>query len=634
MNLDYRVLGPIEVWADGRQLDIGGSRQRRLLGALVLAGGRPLTAERLIDVVWVGDPPDQARNTLRTYIARARRVLEAGGGEALVTDATGWRLDRSEKALDSARFESALAGARAMSADPIASLASIEEALALWRDHAYSEFSDEEWCAGEAVRLDELRTSAEEERIEAMLGCGLYDDAISELESFVERHPLRDRPRGQLMVALYRAGRQVEAVRSYQDYRRHLDQEVGVEPSDELRTLEQRIIERDPSLRQLAPAGRQLRGYQLGRQIGQGAFGQIYRASQPTLGREVAIKVVRPELADDPEFIRRFDGEAQTIARLEHPHIVPLFDYWREPGGAYLVMRYLRGGTAEQLVESQGALSVSRVARLVDEVGSALATAHADGVVHRDVKPANILFDDQGGSYLGDFGIAAGVGSATVPEVGSLASAVYSSPEQTLLGEAAASSDIYAFGSVLFELLSGEAPFPHDTPMPELMERKRRGAIPRLTEVRPELPEALDEVIRRATAPDPGDRFGEIGELVLAFHWAIASTRGAHPVVPPGLIGRNPYKGLAAFGEADAADFYGRDELVTQLHDHISRSRFLAVVGPSGSGKSSAVRAGLAPRLRADSAYVVSMIPGRHPIDEVWSRPRPTASPILRPSSY
>jgi WD40 repeat protein len=327
--------------------------------------------------------------------------------------------------------------------------------------------------------------------------------------------------------------------------------------------------------------------------------------------------VVRPELADDPDFIRRFDYEAQIIARLEHPHIVPLFDYWREPGGAYLVMRYLRGGTAEQLVESQGALSVSRVSRLVDEVGSALATAHSDGVVHRDVKPANILFDEQGGSYLADFGIATGVGSATAPETGSMATSIYTSPEQARLGEAAASSDIYAFGSVLFELLSSESPFPRDTPMPALIELKRRGAMPRLTDLRPELPEALDEVIRRATAPDPGDRFGEISELVLAFHSAVASTSDTRPAGPPSLIGRNPYKGLSAFNEADAADFYGREELVVRLYGHTTRSRFLAVVGPSGSGKSSAVRAGLAPRMRASGAYVISMIPGHNPIDEL-----------------
>jgi DNA-binding SARP family transcriptional activator len=188
VSIDYRVLGPIEVWAGTQRLDIGGARQRRLLGALILAGGRPVSADRLVDVVWSGDPPAGARNSLRTYIARARRVLEIDGDAPLLTDPNGWRLDRPADALDSARFESLLAAARALSADPMAALTSLDEALSLWRDDAFVEFRGEEWCAGEAVRLDELRLAAEEERFEAMLGSGLYDDAIGDIERFTGRH--------------------------------------------------------------------------------------------------------------------------------------------------------------------------------------------------------------------------------------------------------------------------------------------------------------------------------------------------------------------------------------------------------------------------------------------------------------
>ncbi|MGI9622370.1 MAG: protein kinase domain-containing protein, partial [Acidimicrobiales bacterium] len=467
------MLGSFEVCADGLRIDVGGARQRRLIGALVLADGHPLSAERLVDIVWVGAPPEQARNTLRTYVARARRVFDEAGAAPLHTDSNGWRLERSPDAIDSARFENLLNSARSVSSDPAATLASIEEALALWRDRALSEFSDEDWCAGEAARLDELRLVAEEERFEAMLGCGLYDDVVGELQRFTDLHPLRDRPRGQQMLALYRAGRQVEAVRVFQAYRQFLQDEVGVEASQELRSLEQQIIERDPLLKSSAPVGRQLRGYQLGPQIGEGAFGRIYRASQPALGREVAIKVIRPELADSPEFVRRFDAEARTVARLEHPHIVPLVDYWREPGGAYLVMRYLRGGTAEHLLESHGPLSLNRMARVVDEIGGALATAHAQQVVHRDVKPANILFDEHGASYLGDFGVATGVGATASPRTASVDSALYLSPEQAE-GEVTERADIYAFGAVLYELLTAKRPFGPSSSVPQLIERKQR----------------------------------------------------------------------------------------------------------------------------------------------------------------
>ena len=233
--------------------------------------------------------------------------------------------------------------------------------------------------------------------------------------------------------------------------------------------------------------------------------------------------MIRPELADTPEFIRRFDAEAQFVARLEHPHIVPLFDYWREPGGAYLVMRYFRGGNASQLLDKQGPLSLSRVERIVDEIGGALATAHAQGVVHCDVKPANILFDDEGGSYLGDFGIATGVGASPSLAVESIASAIYQSPEQASQGVAEPGADVYAFGAVLFELLTGEAAFPGDTSIPELIEQKRIGALPKLSVIRPDLPETVDDVIRRAMAPEPDDRYADIPEMVAAFNAAITS---------------------------------------------------------------------------------------------------------------
>src|SRR4029079_9172650 len=151
---------------------------------------------------------------------------------------------------------------------------------------------------------------------------------------------------------------------------------------------------------------RSLRGYTVLAVIGEGAYGRVLAATQPGTNRDVAIKVIRPELADDARFVRRFEAEAQLVARLEHPHIVPLYDYWREPGGAYLVFRLLNGGTAEAALVSGGAFDVARVSRLVEEVGSALLAAHTAGVVHCDIQPSHVLFDALGNSYLTDFGIA------------------------------------------------------------------------------------------------------------------------------------------------------------------------------------------------------------------------------------
>ena len=175
-----------------------------------------------------------------------------------------------------------------------------------------------------------------------------------------------------------------------------------------------------------------VRGLELGELIAEGSFGAVYRAVQPQIGREVAVKVVRPELADDPEFIRSFEFEAQVVARLEHPHIVPLYDYWREPGGAYLVMRYVRGGTAEQAL-TDGRADLELVLRLVEQVGGGLAAAHEAGVLHRDVKPSNVLIDERGDTYLTDFGIAIDVTTSS-DVTGSVGSPLYVAPEQAAGG--------------------------------------------------------------------------------------------------------------------------------------------------------------------------------------------------------
>ena len=215
--------------------------------------------------------------------------------------------------------------------------------------------------------------------------------------------------------------------------------------------------------------------------------------------------------------MRRFEVEAQTVARLEHPHIVPLYDYWRDPSGAYLVMRYLAGGSAEQRLVQRGPWSLDDVARFVDEIGAALAVAHDAGVLHRDVKPANVLFDEVGNSYLADFGIAAEVGTMQVADLRSAGSPLYVSPEQVRDGESSPASDIYAFGVVLYELLTGGPPFADADSVQALLDRKVRERVPSIANDRPDIPAAIDLVVQTATAADPQQRFPSMGEMVLAF---------------------------------------------------------------------------------------------------------------------
>ncbi|MBI5960259.1 MAG: protein kinase [Chloroflexi bacterium] len=424
-----------------------------------------------------------------------------------------------------------------------------------------------------------------------------------------------------------------------------------------------------------------LKGYELHERIGSGGFGVVYRAYQTTVGREVAIKIILPHYANHPDFIRRFETEAQFIARLEHPYIVPLYDYWRDPEGAYLVMRWLRGGSLRELL-AQGALEPDTAARLLDQIAAALDLAHRHNVVHRDLKPANILLDEDGNGYLSDFGIAKDVGDSQSGVTGTdmiIGSPDYLAPEQARSDPVTPQTDIYSLGVMLYEMLAGAHPFPDKTPV-ERMYQHLNTPLPAITALPDDLRDDLNAIIQKATAKNPAHRYsstlemaGAVREVLLAvtqsggtqveqltlreqeilqliaggcsnqeiaqrlfvtvatvkWHvWqmyrklrvrsrvqAIARAREMDLMLPTAAMPadvltdatlivqpepENPYKGLRAFQTADARDFFGREKLVQRLVKRLSdpkQGRFLAVVGPSGSGKSSAVRAGLIPAL-------------------------------------
>ncbi|WP_420643885.1 protein kinase domain-containing protein [Candidatus Leptofilum sp.] len=344
----------------------------------------------------------------------------------------------------------------------------------------------------------------------------------------------------------------------------------------------------------------------------------------------------RRKYADDPDFIRRFEAEAQTIARLEHPYIVPLYDYWREASGAFLVMRLLRGGNLLTSLEG-GPWEVKPTIRLLDQISSALAIAHRQGIVHRDIKPANILFDEAGNAYLSDFGIAKQMtrNLQLTAEGGILGTPDYVSPEQLRNEPVGAPTDLYSLGAVLYEMLTGERPFPN-IPVALLIKKQLEEPIPLISASRPDLPEQIDGVIQRATAKQPTDRYPSALAMAKAFRQAALGIGNGQEILMDTAVSSdlghsiptlneisNPYKGLRAFQEADAADFYGRDSIVAQLTTHLAESRFLAVVGPSGSGKSSLVKAGLIPALRQDAIpgsdhwFVAEMAPGTHPLEEL-----------------
>ena len=774
-DLKVRVLGPLEVLSDGVDVRLGGPKQRTVLALLAAEVGKSVSVDALIDGVWGDEPTAGARSTLQTYVSNLRAAI----GDVIVRDDGGYRLAADPEDVDAVEFEQTVerdGRARGDRSPPRRRNGSAQRSrsgAATRTPTCPAAFALEL----EARRLEELRLRAVETRIEAELALGRHAELVAELEVLCEEFPIYERFRAQHMLALYRSGRQAEALRAYQKTRAYLAEELGLEPSAQLQELERRILNQDPSLeleaepqvqtlaflltdiedstvlwelqteamrvrsrasttgscssaaeaaggrlvkrvgdgvdlvfadigaavaaaseihrelacgglgrarsrcafgwrstsarsrraaattsarcstapagcspprtaarcssrrtrtrrsRRPATAGRRRRWASSGsrasaarstsssssstafpptsRRSGStgcprrsrparsaarcaatssasrsaaATLGVVYRAYQPSVGREVAIKVIRPELVNQPSFVRGFEAEAQLVAQLEHPHLVPLYDYWRDPEGAYLVMRWLRGGSLRQALE-RGPWNLEPASRLLSQVAGALAYAHRQGVVHRDVKPANVLLDEEGNAYLSDFGIAArlaGLGDDGRPVTSSPA---YVSPEELAGEPLTPRSDIYGLGLLTFELLTGQRP-PMDGPLPSVRA------------VRPELPPALDEVIARATASDPGERYESVDRFVAAFAAAVGAPASAETYTPA----ENPYKGLRAFGEADAADFYGRDALVGELVRALADRRLVAVVGPSGIGKSSVVKAGLVPALRGGGA--------------------------------
>ena len=399
-------------------------------------------------------------------------------------------------------------------------------------------------------------------------------------------------------------------------------------------------------------AGTEVKGFELKEMLGAGGFGAVYLAEQPAVGREVAVKVILPEYANTPMFIRRFETEAQLVARLEHPYIVPLYDYWRDPNGAYLVMRYLRGGNLTDLIKRDGPLSFERAGIMLNQIASALAVAHASGVVHRDLKPDNILLDESGNHYLTDFGIAKDIGaeSMDLTQTGTIiGSPAYLSPEQITGDEVTPLSDVYSLGILLHYALTGEHPFPGKTPTAMLV-HQMKDPLPLLEVRRADAPDALEDVLQRATAKDPDSRYTSVMELAIAFNRALRDDASSTSelerlttvearLIITGMDSRdiqNPYKGLKAFEEADANDFYGRGELTETLIDRLrpkddvnDGDHLLVVVGPSGSGKSSVVKAGVIPQLRngaiesmdgstgSEDWFYSEFVPGAHPMEEL-----------------
>ncbi len=318
----------------------------------------------------------------------------------------------------------------------------------------------------------------------------------------------------------------------------------------------------------LAP-GAQLAGYEIQERIGHGGMAVVYRALDLRLGRLVALKVLAPHLGEDEAFRQRFMRESRAAAGVDHPHIIPVFEAGEASGVLFIAMRYVGHGDVRKLIESQGRLTPERTATIAGQVASALDAAHAHGLVHRDVKPANILLGQASGGdtdhvYLSDFGLSKhSLTPSTLTSTGQfLGTLDYVSPEQIQGQPVDGRADQYALACAVVEMLTGAPPFSRGDSM-ALMWAQLEAAPPRLTDRRPDLPRAVDEVIAAAMSKSPDGRFATCREFAAALAGAFQehrhrpgpTTAVAQPV-PADPFSASPHPGDHRRADHHPADLY------------------------------------------------------------------------------
>ena len=420
--------------------------------------------------------------------------------------------------------------------------------------------------------------------------------------------------------------------------------------------------------------GTELAGYRIESMLGLGGMSVVYLAEDRRLKRRVALKLLTSRLAQDDSFRDRFLRESELAASIDHPNIIPVYEAGTAEGILFIAMRYVAGGDLRERLR-RGPMDPASAIGIVAQMAIALDAAHARGLVHRDVKPSNVLLDigaRPDGSdhvYLADFGLTKRLtdetGSGTDGRL--MGTIDYIAPEQIAGGEIDGRADVYSLGCVLYECVVGQPPFRHfrrDSDLAVLLAHlnaKPAGASTKQTS----LPVALDAAIARALAKEPSERYADCQEFARAAYTVAvdeanrrlvdAASRAAAgrsglseaeaelagkvvdlqlvqdkariltaPAIPaPVADGRCPFKGLASFEPVDADYFFGRERLVAELAARVVGAGFLGIIGPSGSGKSSVLRAGLLPALSSgvlpgsDDWRLQLLRPGERPLDEL-----------------
>lgn len=569
------VLGPFEVRINGTALTLG-ERPRRILAALIDAGDDGAGIDRLAELVWDDhDRPDEPTAHVRTAISRLRRQInEAGGdGPALIERRPGGYRLGPTIAVDAWEFEAAMASLTGTD-DPERRLEQLTHALQHWRGDPFSGFEDLIELAPTIARLSGQRLAAEEERLASLLALGQTRRVIGRAELLADAHPWREELRRLHALALYRSGRQRDALEVLRDYGQMARSELGLEPGPELVSLEAAILDHDAALTPARGSQKTLRGYEIHESLDHpSAQGRAIRrrATLPSLDSTVAIETIRLRERDPPAVTDDLLNRVRLRGTMRHPHLEPVVDQWRDPAALHVVTPLYARRLDDEL--ALGPMALQRVVQLAAELGAALDTAHDAGLVHGALGPRSIYFDDDGRARLGGF------------------------PPSSISAEPA--GDVDALARLLNLALTG-------------VRRSDRLTIERMLQGCPD-PETVAGILVDGAARHP-----RAGELSVAF---VSATGLPTPIPEPATD--NPYPGLASFGEAASKDFHGREQLVDELCRRwrdVPDNRLVVLVGASGSGKSSVLLAGLVPAVRrgaiagSDRWAVAIMRPGPDPM--------------------
>jgi DNA-binding SARP family transcriptional activator/WD40 repeat protein len=587
----YRILGPLEVREGQRTVPLAHGRQRLLLAVLLLHANEAVSSDRLIDALWGEAPPPSAARSLHNLVSGLRKAL---GDGRLVTEGRGYRLQVADDELDAPRFDALSERGRAALAgrQPEQAAELLRDALALWRGAAFGDLAYEAALEGDAAGLEERRLAAVEDRIDADLALGRHAALVPELDALVAAHPLRERLRGQRMLALYRCGRQAEALEAYRGARRTLVEEIGVEPGPQLRRLHDAILRQDPSL-----------------------------DVEPAVG----------------EFPRELDATASAPLTGRDDELRRLQVHWqRAAAGAGALVTIVGGygmGKTRMAAEIAGDAHRERAAVLYAAGAGPSASALTAIARARDSRrPTLLVLDDvdrapgEVHAALRDLAQALGELPILVLATGQEAAGLLRLEPRGSVALGPLDADAVRSIAGLYASGGDAGGVPVDA-----LRAASRGVPRRVHEAASEW--ARREAMRRvdAVAGRAATGRSEVRALEAELTGSVVDLQSARERAR--LAGGDgdgaeatvvcPYKGLAAFDIDDAQYFFGREQLVAELVARLVGAPLLGVVGASGSGKSSALRAGLLHALAggvlpgSDGWSRALLRPGEHPMREL-----------------